>query len=247
MTSVKPSPSTSIGRSLNESMYPLLTGIVRIGLLVHPGASYQLSAATMSSRPSLLTSATAADSAAPASICFIANRGSVCAAMPHIRAATAAALARPARRLNISDLRGRFYVRRAPQAQTTLRRRQGFGDHLPPGKKEHMRDDQPVDYYETLQISPNADPDTIQRVFRLLAQRFHPDNKETGDADRFRALHEAYSVLSVPEKRAQYDVHHQALRQERWRFAASAKGASDFELEQQTRCTVLEILYARRR
>ncbi len=47
----------------------------------------------------------------------------------------------------------------------------------------------PVDYYETLQISPNADADTVQRVFRMLAQRFHPDNKETGNADRFRALH----------------------------------------------------------
>ena len=111
-----------------------------------------------------------------------------------------------------------------------------------------MAKSEQTDYYETLQISPNADADTIQRVFRLLAQRFHPDNKETGDADRFRALHEAYSVLSVPDKRAQYDVHHQALRQERWRFAATSQGGhSDVELEQQLRATVLEILYARRR
>jgi curved DNA-binding protein CbpA len=107
---------------------------------------------------------------------------------------------------------------------------------------------EPVDYYETLQISPNADPDTIQRVFRLLAKRFHPDNKETGNAVRFRALHEAYSVLSAPEKRAQYDVHHQALREARWRFVANAAaGDTDVEQEQQLRGTVLEILYARRR
>ena len=105
----------------------------------------------------------------------------------------------------------------------------------------------PVDHYETLQISPNADSDTIQRVFRMLAQRFHPDNKDTGDADRFRALHDAYSVLSVPEKRAQYDVNHQALRAERWKFAASVKGNDDFENEQNLRGTILEILYARRR
>ena len=110
-----------------------------------------------------------------------------------------------------------------------------------------MVDNQHVDHYETLQISPNADADTIQRVFRMLAQRYHPDNKETGNADRFRALHDAYSILSVPEKRAQYDVHHQALRQERWRFAATAKGANDFEIEQQMRGTILEILYSRRR
>jgi curved DNA-binding protein CbpA len=110
-----------------------------------------------------------------------------------------------------------------------------------------MSENQAVDYYEVLQISPNADPDTIQRVFRLLAQRFHPDNAETGDAERFRALHDAYSVLSVPERRAQYDIHHQALRQERWRFTATAKGGSDTEVEQQSRATILEILYARRR
>lgn len=110
-----------------------------------------------------------------------------------------------------------------------------------------MPEHPPVDHYETLQISPNADPDTIQRVFRLLAQRFHPDNKETGDPDRFRALHEAYSILSAPDKRAQYDVHHQALRQERWRFAASGRGNDDFENEHNLRCTILEILYARRR
>jgi DnaJ-class molecular chaperone len=110
-----------------------------------------------------------------------------------------------------------------------------------------MAENQPVDFYETLQISPNADADTIQRVFRLLAQRFHPDNAETGNADRFRGLHEAYSVLSVPERRAQYDIHHQALRQERWRFAATAKTGNDFEVEQALRCTILEILYSRRR
>jgi curved DNA-binding protein len=33
-----------------------------------------------------------------------------------------------------------------------------------------------VDYYEFLQISPNADVDTIHRVYRFLAARFHPDN-----------------------------------------------------------------------
>ena len=100
-----------------------------------------------------------------------------------------------------------------------------------------MSSEAPEDWYETLQISPNADADTVQRVFRLLAQRFHPDNAESGDADRFRALHDAYSVLSVPERRAQYDIHHQALRQERWRFAATAKGSTDVEIEQQGRAT----------
>jgi curved DNA-binding protein CbpA len=58
------------------------------------------------------------------------------------------------------------------------------------------------DHYETLQISPNADPDTIHRVYRLLAQRYHPDNQETGDEKRFREINEAYAVLSDASNRA---------------------------------------------
>ena len=41
----------------------------------------------------------------------------------------------------------------------------------------------PANYYELLQINPNAEPDTIHRVFRFLAARFHPDNPESGEPD----------------------------------------------------------------
>src|SRR5271157_3626821 len=63
-----------------------------------------------------------------------------------------------------------------------------------------------VDYYEMMQISANAEPATIQRVYRMLAARYHPDNPETGDADKFVELQKAYQVLSDPEARAAYDV-----------------------------------------
>jgi curved DNA-binding protein len=62
-----------------------------------------------------------------------------------------------------------------------------------------------TDYYEVLQISPNAEPDTIHRVFRLLAMRFHPDNPETGNNQRFLELNRAYEVLSDPDQRREYD------------------------------------------
>ena len=62
-----------------------------------------------------------------------------------------------------------------------------------------------VDYYELMQISPNAELPTIQRVYRLLAARYHPDNPETGDTDQFVQLQKAYQVLSDPEARTQYD------------------------------------------
>ena len=104
------------------------------------------------------------------------------------------------------------------------------------------------DHYEVLQISQNADGDTIQRVFRLMARRFHPDNPNTGNEARFRQIHEAYLVLNDPEKRAAYDARHETLRQERWRFVQTGPPSdNDFALEQHVRWVVLEILYSRRR
>jgi curved DNA-binding protein CbpA len=108
--------------------------------------------------------------------------------------------------------------------------------------------DQDADYYEVLQISPNAEPDTVHRVYRLLAQRFHPDNRETGNDTRFRELTEAYEVISDPARRAQYDVIYSQHRQERWRLVTSgATAENDFETERILRLTLLEVLYTRRR
>ena len=71
-----------------------------------------------------------------------------------------------------------------------------------------------LDYYEAMQLSPNADQETIARVYRLLAARYHPDHRETGNSEKFIRLSEAYKILSDPEKRARYDaLHHNATRQ----------------------------------
>jgi curved DNA-binding protein CbpA len=111
-----------------------------------------------------------------------------------------------------------------------------------------MSDDTGVDYYEVLQVSANADPDTINRVYRFLAQRFHPDNQETGSEARFREIHQAYTVISDPERRARYDITYQQKRQERWRLVSTGGNSeNDFELEQMMRLTLLEALYAKRR
>ncbi|HKG45568.1 MAG TPA: DnaJ domain-containing protein [Pyrinomonadaceae bacterium] len=104
------------------------------------------------------------------------------------------------------------------------------------------------DYYDVLQVSDAAEPETINRVYRMLAQRYHPDNLETGNEARFRAITEAYQILSNPEKRAQYDATHQKRRKERWRLvSAGADSENDFEMEQVVRLTVLEALYTKRR
>jgi curved DNA-binding protein CbpA len=111
-----------------------------------------------------------------------------------------------------------------------------------------MADESGVDYYEILQVSPNADTDTINRVYRFLAQRFHPDNQETGSESRFREIHQAYTVVSDPERRARYDITYQQRRQERWRLVSTGGNSeNDFELEQMMRLTLLEALYTKRR
>jgi curved DNA-binding protein CbpA len=111
-----------------------------------------------------------------------------------------------------------------------------------------VAEDVPVDYYEVLQISVNAEPETIHRVYRIFAQRYHPDNNETGNEGRFRQIAEAYRVLSDPEERARYDARHQRQQQDRWRLVqAGASAENDFDVEQTLRMTVLEVLFTKRR
>lgn len=63
------------------------------------------------------------------------------------------------------------------------------------------------DYYEELGVDKNADEATIKKAYRSLAKKYHPD-MNPGDAEaeaRFKAVNEAYAVLSDPEKKARYD------------------------------------------
>jgi hypothetical protein len=102
------------------------------------------------------------------------------------------------------------------------------------------------DYYDVLQLSPKADPDTIHRVYRMLAQRYHPDNLETGDQEQFRLLLEAYRVLSDPERRAAYDTTLTQTRQLRWKIFDQPSAAQGKEAEKRKRAGVLSLLYAQR-
>lgn len=104
-----------------------------------------------------------------------------------------------------------------------------------------------IDYYEFLQISPNADSDTIHRVYRFLATRLHPDNPESGDAEMFHVLKTAYDILSHPDRRANYD----ATRREEPFSTVPLSTSVDFmdslEGELNRRLAVLAVLYYRRR
>ena len=76
------------------------------------------------------------------------------------------------------------------------------------------------DYYKTLGVERTASQDEVQKAYRRLARRYHPDiNQAPGAEDRFKALGEAYEVLKDPDKRKLYDRFG-----DNWR-AASQQGA----------------------
>jgi curved DNA-binding protein CbpA len=104
-----------------------------------------------------------------------------------------------------------------------------------------------VDYYELLQVSPNADDDTIQRVFRHLAKKHHPDAASPGDPDRFNRLLDAYRTLTNVELRAAYDVRYQRHWSQTWRVAAEAATASPATDDHGLRHRILSLFYTQRR
>ena len=62
------------------------------------------------------------------------------------------------------------------------------------------------EHYDTLGDPRTADEKEIQKAYRNLARKYHPDVcKEPGAEEKFKSINEAYSVLSDAQKRAQYD------------------------------------------
>ena len=124
-----------------------------------------------------------------------------------------------------------------------------------PGPEEANRTEEPPpqphaeprDLYGVLQINPNAEPEVVSRVYRLLAQRYHPDNPATGDTRAFQEILEAYRTLSDPERRAAYDARRISDQGGQWRVFEGISSEDELGAERRKRTAVLAALYAKRR
>ena len=110
-----------------------------------------------------------------------------------------------------------------------------------------MAESEFVDYYELLQISPNAETETIQRVYKMLAARYHPDNPATGDMERFLELQRAVRVLGDPQTRAGHDAQLNARQSQSLPIFEMKEFVVGIEAEANRRLGVLCLLYKRRR
>lgn len=110
-----------------------------------------------------------------------------------------------------------------------------------------MDDNGFVDHYEVLQLSQQADAETIERVFRLLAKRYHPDNTESGDEEKFRQVHTAYETLLDPKRRAEFDVHYDRNKTVQWQIFSQGSALGSRQDDQRIFNGVLSLLYVARR
>lgn len=110
-----------------------------------------------------------------------------------------------------------------------------------------MEDSKFIDYYEILEISPNANSGTIERMFRYLAQRYHPDNQDTGDRSRFDVIVAANDTLRDPVKRAQYDIQYQNQSSFRAKLTEEASDSKGIDRDSDIQNKLLSILYVKRR
>lgn len=65
-------------------------------------------------------------------------------------------------------------------------------------------------YYEILEINKNASPEIIEKVYKILVKKYHPDLQENNlkieYEEKIKKINEAYDILSNPEERKKYDL-----------------------------------------
>ena len=131
------------------------------------------------------------------------------------------------------------------QGSARLRNERREADAPPANTTQFSDDPELLDCYEIMQLSPKANADTIHRVHRILAQRYHPDTPDTGNSEMFIRVTAAARILSDPEQRAKYDARYHATRQLHWKIFDQAEAANGPQAERAKRKGILGLLYAK--
>ena len=67
-----------------------------------------------------------------------------------------------------------------------------------------------TDHYRTLQVTRDAEPEVIERAYKALSLKYHPDRRPAPERERatrrMQRINEAYTVLRDPERRRRYDA-----------------------------------------
>ena len=105
----------------------------------------------------------------------------------------------------------------------------------------------PINFYDLLQINPRAETETVERVYRMMAARYQPDNQESGDPERFRLLQQAYETLRDPIRRARYDAELEQGQASPLSIFLGKEFTDGIDAESKIRIGVLCLLYSKRR
>ena len=104
-----------------------------------------------------------------------------------------------------------------------------------------------VNCYEVLGVAPDVSDETLRRVFHIVAGRYHPDNKDSGNLDRFLKIKSAFELLSDPQRRKEFDQELQRHSKEPMPVFLNRTFADGVEGEHNRRLGVLCLLYSKRR
>lgn len=106
-----------------------------------------------------------------------------------------------------------------------------------------------VDYYKVMGVRPDISPDELGRRFHRLAKRYHPDNPQTGNRERFDLLVEAHNLLKDPAKRSQYDNVYNQVVGPAQNYGAEGNGSGGDTVGQDVdiQTKLLSVFYSRRR
>src|SRR5260370_26959288 len=98
-----------------------------------------------------------------------------------------------------------------------------------------------------LRVRPGAELESIQRVHRALSARYHPDNKETGNLERFLKVNEAFKIISDPEKRKDFDSTYKSRKENPLPVFLTKEFTEGVDGEINRRIGLLSLLYTQRR